>query len=212
MEKTQIIQENFPSFDQFELIKDLSEKGTFIEVPSNEVLLDSGNIIKVIPLVFKGSIKVFREDQYGNEIFLYYIQSGQSCAMTLSSCLKREKSVVKAITQSRTKILAVPVDVVHDFMFKYPSWNNFILQTYSIRFEEIIDVVDHVAFQKMDARLLKYLLDKSALLKSKELAISNTEIAKDLNSSREVISRLLKQLEKRAVLKAARGKIELFDL
>ena len=208
----QTIKQHFPIFDQSELVRELLERSQYVDLPANQTILEAGHIISNIPLVFSGAIKVIREDDTGNEIFLYYIRGGQSCAMTITACLKREKSVVKAITQTETKALIVPLDVVHDFLFRYPSWSKFVVDTYSRRFEEIIEVVDSVAFQNMDARLLKYLLEKSRLLKTNKLVISNTEIAKDLNSSREVIFRLLKQLEQRKVLIAARGKIELLDL
>ena len=202
----------FPVFDQTEMVEDLLNQSQFMDLPPGTTLMGIDQIIKVIPLVYSGAIKVMREDAEGNEIFLYYIQAGQSCAMTLSSCLRREKSAVKAIVQENTQLLAVPVEVVYQLQLRYPSWNNFILETYSGRFNELLSVVDSVAFQNMDVRLLKYLFRKSSILKSKTIHISNTAIAKDLNSSREVISRLLKQLEQKQFLKATRGKIELLDI
>lgn len=202
----------FPVFEQTEMVEDLLNQSQFMDVSPGTTLMGIDQIIKVIPLVYSGAIKVMREDAEGNEIFLYYIQAGQSCAMTLSSCLRREKSAVKAIVQENTQLLAVPVEVVYQLQLRYPSWNNFILETYSGRFNELLSVVDSVAFQNMDVRLLKYLFRKSSILKSKTIHISNTAIAKDLNSSREVISRLLKQLEQKQFLKATRGKIELLDI
>ncbi|MEM6380178.1 MAG: Crp/Fnr family transcriptional regulator [Bacteroidota bacterium] len=202
----------FPVFHQTKMVEDLIAQSQFMDLPAETVLMGIDQIIKVIPLVYSGAVKVIREDTDGNEIFLYYIQAGQSCAMTLSSCLKREKSAVKAIVQENTALLAVPVEVVYQLQLRYPSWNNFILETYSNRFNELLNVVDSVAFQNMDVRLLKYLFIKSTILNSKTIHISNTAIAKDLNSSREVISRLLKQLEQKQILKTSRGKIELLDI
>jgi CRP/FNR family transcriptional regulator len=161
--------------------------------------------------VLDGSIKVIREDEEGNEIFLYYIKSGESCAMTLSSCLRRETSSVKAIVESPADLLALPADVIYSFALRYPSWNDFMTETYARRFEEMLEVIDHIAFHSMDVRLLKYLIDRSHLLQSKVLSVSRTQIAKDLNSSREVISRLLKQMEKKRLVKISGTQVELLE-
>ncbi|HFA47771.1 MAG TPA: Crp/Fnr family transcriptional regulator [Bacteroidetes bacterium] len=212
MEKTLLkkeLKDLFPIFSQSELIEEISERGQILEIPAGHRVFDFGNIITVIPLVFSGSIKVVREDEEGNEIFLYYIRKGESCAMTLSSCLKREKSSIKAIVQSDTLALALPVEAVYGFAHKYPSWSDFLVDTYSRRFEEILAVVDNIAFNKMDVRLLKYLMEKGKIMGTDKLTVSKTAIAKDLNSSREVISRLLKQMEKNKLVRLGRNTVEL---
>lgn len=200
----------FPVFTQHELLTEIIAKSQRLEIPAGNQIIGVGNIIKVVPLVLKGSIKVIREDEEGNEILLYYIKSGESCAMTLSSCLRRETSSVKAIVESPTDLLALPSDVIYNLAHRFPNWNDFMTETYALRFEEMLEVIDHVAFHSLDVRLLKYLIDRSHLLHSRKLKVSRTEIAKDLNSSREVISRLLKQMEKKKLIRILGSEVELF--
>lgn len=199
----------FPIFTQHDLLGEIVTKSQHLEIPAGEEIIQVGNLIKVVPFVLEGSIKVIREDDEGHEIFLYYIKSGESCAMTLSSCLRRETSSVNAIVESPAKLLALPADVIYDLAHRYPAWSDFMTETYARRFEEMLEVIDHVAFHSMDVRLLKYLMDRSHLLQSKTLTVSRTQIAKDLNSSREVISRLLKQMEKNRLIRMSGSEVEL---
>ncbi len=201
----------FPVFDQGELIDELSSKGIYMYVPSNQYILEVGSFIKVIPLVIKGSVKVIREEGDG-ELLLYYIRPGESCAMTLSSCMRKEQSSIKAIVQEDTELIAMPADAVYYMFRKYPAWQDFVVNSYSNRFEEVMQVLDTIAFHKMDERLVKYLIQKGETLSTKELIVSHQEIADDLATSREVISRLLKQLERSGKVKLLRGKIDLFNL
>ena len=199
----------FPVFTQSGLIQEIVEKSQLIDIPKGHQIFGVNDFIEAVPLVLKGSIKVMREDQEANEIFLYYIQEGQSCAMTLSSCLKREQSSIKAIAESDTQALILSVGNVYDFTLKYPNWNEFVVQTFANRFEEVLDVVDRIAFQNMDVRLMRYLMDKAKILGTDTLSISKTAIAKDLNSSREVISRLLKKMEENNLVKMDKNYIKL---
>lgn len=210
MKKTLIrkrIKELFPIFSQTELVDEIVEQGQYMELPSRTPILSAGTVIQAIPIIFSGSVKVVREEKTGQSVFLYYIRAGESCALTLSSCLKREASSALASTESDTQLIALPVESVYNFVRRYPSWNDFVIQTFNNRFEELLQLVDDVCFQNMDMRLIKYLNEKCILLKTKELTISHQEIANDLATSREVISRLLKQLEKRGGVKLARGKL-----
>lgn len=205
----QTIRERFPIFDQLELVDQLVNTGQLVELEAGTAILQTGSYIKVIPLVLKGSIKVFREDDDDKELFLYYIKQGQSCAMTLNSCLRVEKSRVKAVAQEPTTLLALPVDRIQDFNRKYPSWLAFVMETFGSRLEEVMHVLDQVAFHQLDERLVNYLSEKAQTLHTQTLHISHQAIADDLASSREVISRLLKQLEKNGRVKLSRGQIEL---
>jgi len=206
------IQRLFPLFDQLDLVNELAKNSQFMELPAKTELLHSGSYIKVIPLVLSGSIKVFRTDESGREVFLYYIRKGESCAMTLTSCLKMEKSPIRAEVQEETTLLAIPVGVVYDVNKKYPSWHHFVLETFSKRFDEVLTVLENVVFHHMDERLAKYLIDKALTLNAKEILISHQEIANDLVTSREVISRLLKQFEKKELVELSRGKIIIKEL
>ena len=201
----QLLKQEFPIFEQLEVLDFIIANGHLMEVPAGTELLQAGVYIQVVPLIIEGSVKVFREDEEGRELFLYYIQSGQSCAMTLASTLKMEKSQVRAIAQETTQLFALKVDAVYDLYRKYPTWQHFVIQTFSTRFEELLEVLEGVAFHHLDERLEKYLLEKARTLRTHKLQISHQEIATDLASSREVISRLLKQMEKRGMLRIGRG-------
>ena len=199
---------HFPVFEQEGLIEAIARKGIYLYVPSDQYLLEVGSFIKVVPLVIKGSVKVVREEKNG-EFFLYHIHPGQSCAMTLASCMKREKSKIKAIVREDTELVALPVEEVYYLLRQFPTWQNFVVETYSQRFEEIMQVLDQVVFHKLDERLLYYLKKRTRHQEQLELHISHQEIADDLATSREVISRLLKQMEKRQLIQLHRGKIVL---
>lgn len=206
------IHQLFPVFDQLELVDDLAKNSTFMKLPPKTELLNSGSYITVIPLVLSGSIKIFRTDESGREIFLYYVQEGESCAITLSSCLKTEKSSIRAVVQEETNLLAIPVNVIYDINKKYPSWHQFVFDSFNQRFSEVLTVLENVVFHHMDERLVKHLIDKTLTLNSKILLISHQEIANDLATSREVISRLLKQFEKKGLVELSRGKIIIKEL
>ena len=158
------LKQGFPLFTQHELVKELLEKSNFLEVPSKTVLLEKGSIINVIPILTKGLIKVVRTNENGSEVFLYYVKPGETCALTLASSLKREKSSIKAVVDENSEILALPIKVAYGFIHKYHSWNDFMVDTYSRRFKELLDVMDSVCFQNIDARLIRYLKSKVKIL------------------------------------------------
>ncbi|MDZ7847979.1 MAG: Crp/Fnr family transcriptional regulator [Owenweeksia sp.] len=174
---------------------------------TEQVLIRIDQYVKFIPLVTKGAIKVLREDMDGGEIFLYYLYPGQTCAFTLNCCLSEMPSQVKAIAEAGTEFLAVPRNAISRWLSEYPSWRQFILQMYSDRFNALLEAVDSIAFQQLDQRLLSYLTDKAIAGGNPKLNITHQQIADDLHSSREVISRLLKKLEKLEKIETGRNKI-----
>lgn len=176
-----------------------------------DIIMDIGLQIETIPLVLNGSIKILREDPDGHEIFLYYLEQGDACATSITCRISDQKSTIRAIAEDDTEYLAIPVRYSDIWFNKYASWKSFVMNTYANRFEELLKAVDQLAFKKMDQRLSKYLADKSQLHESKEIKISHQEIAYDLNTSREVISRLLKQLEKIGDIQLGRNRIMLLD-
>lgn len=173
--------------------------------------MDIEQPINQIPLVIKGSIKILREDEEGNEIFLYYLEPGHACATSITCCMSGQRSTIRAIAEDDTEYLAIPVQYSDEWMLKYKTWKNFVMNTYAERFEELLKAIDQLAFKKMDERLSKYLHDKADLHESCEIHISHQEIAYDLNTSREVISRLLKQLERIGSIKLGRNRIIILD-
>lgn len=205
----QIIREHFPMFTERALIDEIAEVGVLRGVSEGEELINIGQYIKWVPLVISGSIKIGREDQSGNELFLYYLDGGDTCAMSLTCCLEQEKSNIKAVAEVDSQLVMIPVKYMDQWMLKYRSWKNFVMRSYSSRFEELIRALDSVAFQRMDQRLENYLKERSKSLKTDLLHVTHQEIAYDLNSSREAVSRLLKKLETTGRIKLGRNKIEL---
>ena len=174
--------------------------------------MHSYGTIHVIPLVVRGSIKVLRVDELGHEVLLYYIQPGESCALTLSSALKQEKSRIKAITQQETEVIGVPSELAYLLGRRFPGWYDFVLDSYSARFQELLNMVDEISFSSLDQRLVKYLREKSELLNTLVLHLSHQEIADDLGTARAVASRLLKQMERRGMIQLLRGRLRILSL
>jgi CRP/FNR family transcriptional regulator, anaerobic regulatory protein len=199
--------DKFPIFFEEELKKEISRTAKTYHIPSGEIIMDIGQSINQIPLVLKGSIKILREDDEGNEIFLYYLEPGHACATSITCCMSGQRSTIRAVAEDDTEFLGIPIEYSDEWMVKYKTWKNFVMNTYSERFEELLKAIDQLAFKKMDERLAKYLHDKAALHDKSEINISHQEIAYDLNTSREVISRLLKQLEKMGSIKLGRNRI-----
>ena len=205
------IQKLFNSVLQTQLIEEIRDKGRLLQAKEGEVLIDYGNYIKQMPFVLEGSLKIIRQDEEGNELFLYYLKSGDICAMSMSCCFQHKKSEVRAVAEENSEIWMVPVDLMEDWIKKYYSWREFVFHSYNDRFEELLTAVDNVAFLKLDQRLLKYLDDKKEVTGHKILYNTHQEIANELNTSRVVVSRLLKQLEREGKITLSRNKIKLLS-
>ena len=207
MDIQEVIRDKFPEINEPALVEEIEKRGSLMEIPAGETMIEIGGYVRFMPLVVEGAIKVMREDEEGDEIFLYYLLPGQSCAMTLNCCMANLPSEITAKTVEDTICIALPIDVMDDWLRRFRTWQNFVLTTYSYRFNELLNTVDSIAFLQLDERLLKYLKEKSALSEDNVIKTTHQQIAEDLHSSREVISRLLKQLEKRGMIKLGRNKI-----
>lgn len=205
----EIIQNSFPELNEPGLVQEIESLCAIKEVGAGEHLIDMGSYVKFIPLVVEGAIKVLREDEDGKEVFLYFLYPGQTCAMTMSCCSINKPSEITAVAEYDTVLIAIPVELMDGWFRKYRNWQNFVLNTYNTRFNELLGTVDGIAFQQLDDRLLKYLRDKSLLQGNGVIETTHQQIAYDLNSSREVISRLLKQLERKGEIELGRNKITL---
>ena len=201
--------DDFPSYFEAELKNEIIRYSRKYSIQAGEIIMDIGQRIDQIPVVLKGSIKILREDEEGNEIFLYYLEPGNACATSITCCMSGQRSTIRAVAEDDTEFLSIPVNYSDEWMLKYKSWKNFVMNTYANRFEELLKTIDQLAFKKMDERLTKYLHDKASLHNKSEILISHQEIASDLNTSREVVSRLLKQLEKMGNIKLGRNRIVL---
>lgn len=204
----ELIDAKFPTLYDRELKDELAEIGKHRVLPAGTSLIDVGQYIKTIPLVISGKIKIFREDEEGNELFLYYLYPGDACAISLVCTINDKISQIKAITIEETEIIAIPIEKMDHLMMNYRSWYQFVVRTYGARLQEMLKTIDSIAFHRMDERLVEYLDKTVEALGSNMIHYTHQEIATELNTSREVVSRLLKQLEKRGVVKLARNQIE----
>ena len=195
-----------------DLIAEISSVSKFKKASPEEVVISIGDTIQYMPLLLKGAIKVSRVDAKGNEVFLYHLEKGDTCAMSLTCCLGNKKSSIIALAEEDTELLLIPANYLNDWLCKYSSWKSFIFDSYNLRLNEMLEVIDSLAFMNMDERLLKLLKDKCMVLGVRTLEITHQQIAQELNSSREVISRLLKKMEQQNLVKLARNKIELLNL
>jgi CRP/FNR family transcriptional regulator len=191
------------------LLNEIAEVAILKELPEDDTLIDVGQYIKYMPLLLDGVIKILREDSDGDELLLYFLEKGETCAMTLSCCLGQSKSNIRAITETKTRLLMVPIQKMEEWTGKYKSWRNYVFNSYHERLMEMLETIDSIAFLKMDERLIKYLSDKVKFTKNNILVITHQEIAYDLHSSRVVISRLLKKMENEQLVKLNRNQITL---
>lgn len=203
---------NYGQILEKELIEEILEVGTFKEVPKGEELMQIGQYIKSMPLLLKGAVKIMREDEDGYELLLYYIEKGETCSMTLSCCLNHKKSKIKAVAEKNTELVMVPIQKMEEWMGKYRSWRNFVLDSYNARMDELLEVIDVIAFKKMDERLLDYLKNKLKFVEDKTIKSTHQEIAYDLHTSRVVVSRLLKALEREGSIILHRNSIEVLHI
>lgn len=192
------------------LADEMLSRSQLLELSEHQHIINQGDYIRVIPLVISGQIKVSRQDESGKEVMLYTIKPGESCALTLASGLQHQASAVFAETENDTQLLAIPLADFEKLLISFPKLNEFIVKTFHIRFEELISVVDSVTFRKIEYRLIKHL--KQMKNDSNIVKATHQGLADQLGTAREVVSRLLKQLEKDKKIINHRGYIEIIDL
>jgi CRP/FNR family transcriptional regulator len=192
-----------------ELIEKLISYGTVKTFSEGQPILNENAYIRSIPLVMSGSVKVLRTDEDGKEILLYYIKAGESCIMSFLGGIHHDTSKVKAVAEEETEILFIPIEKVTELIKESPEWLDYIFRLYHKRFEELLDVVNAVAFKKMDQRLLDFIRKKSEVAGAKTLYITHEQLASELGTARVVVSRLLKQMEDTGLVKLGRNKITL---
>lgn len=204
----ELLKKVFPSFSN-ELIQDIKANEIIKTFSAGEVIMRTGQYIKNTVLLVKGTIKVYREDSDGGEFFMYYLQPGQACALSMVCAIKNEKSQIMAKTVEDSEIIMLPLNMMDKWMMQHRSWYEFVVGSYRNRLEEVLEVIDSIAFRAMDERLEFYLKRQVEACGCKELKLSHQEIGSDLNTSREVISRLLKKMEQRGLVILNRNQIEI---
>ncbi len=190
------------------LLAEISRYTRVKHIPKDSVLMSPGDKVVFVPIVQSGVLRILRQNPDGKEIFLYHLYPGQTCALAINCCQSQKKSSVKAVAEDDTDVLLVPVDMVEQWM-KYPEWKTFINSTYSNRFSELIEVIDLVAFNNMDKQVLHYLNERAKAANSSTLFITHQQIADELHTHREAISRLLRTMEDKDIVKLGRNTIEI---
>jgi CRP/FNR family transcriptional regulator, anaerobic regulatory protein len=205
------IEDLFPSFEK-ELVEEIEQVGELKTFSEGEVIMRTGQYIRSTILILDGLVKIYREDEDGNEFFMYYLEGGKACALSMICAVRQEKSELMAKALKETTVLAIPLTNMDQWMTKYKTWYQFVLGSYRERFEEVLQTIDHIAFRNMDERLVFYLKRNQEKLKTNIIPLTHTEIAQDLNSSREVITRLLKKMSDKGMISMHRQSIEIINL
>ncbi|HRP32722.1 MAG TPA: Crp/Fnr family transcriptional regulator [Agriterribacter sp.] len=206
-----ILPAHFKDIFEPDLLREMERKVERQAARAGTVILDVGQLIRVMPIILSGSLRVSRTDESGKEILLYYINPDESCALTFTCCMEHFPSEVKAVAEDDIEYLTVPIQVMDEWLMTYPTWKSFVMKTIRSRFNDILKTVDQIAFQKLDERLVTYLKEKSKATGSLLINLSHEQIATELATSRVVISRLLKKLENEKRLLLYRNQIKLFN-
>lgn len=206
------IKENFGYLFEKELLEELNKVGFSKKFRAYETIIEIDDYIKSMPLLLSGAIKILREDENGEDLILYYLEKGDTCAMTLSCCMGETKSKIRAIAETDVELMMLPKQKMTEWLSVYKSWQSFILQSYHNRVNELLEAVDTIAFLKMDERLFKYLKDRAMVIHNDEIETTHKEISEDLHTSRVVVSRILKKLENEAKIKLFRNSIKILEL
>ncbi len=202
---------NYKNIFEPKLVAEIEEFGTVMHFEEGDVIMDYGKYVKMMPLITKGTIKVFRQDHDGRELLLYYLSSNESCSMAYSCCMEARQSEIKAIAEEAVSIIAIPHNKLDEWLCKYPTWKSYIMHSFNERFLELLKSIESIAFRKLDERLVQYLREKQRIGNSSVIKASHTTIAEELGTSRVVISRLLKQLENEKKLLLYRNEIKLLQ-
>ncbi len=209
MEKKELLKNLYGGNFSDELLEVLEKNGTLLNIYEGEHIINRGDLVKNVPIVLQGTAKIVRTDPSGEEHILFYLTEGEACTSTFSICNNYKTSEVDFIAETDSKILMIPLKLMDILTKNYQDWRYFVCQNYNNRMKEFLQTFDGIIFKKMDQRILDYLKEKSKVLDTELLHITHQEIANDLSTSRVVVSRLLKQMEKEGVLKLYRNRIEL---
>ena len=206
------LQEAYGFLFEKELLEEIMREGTLRSVKAGDRIIEIGEYVTGMPLLITGAIKVLREDKEGDELLLYFLERGDTCAMTLSCCLGRTKSEIRAVAETDLSFIMIPIEKMEEWTAKYKTWRNFVFESYHSRLMEMLDAIDAIAFLNMDQRLMRYLRDKAKITGKVEIQSTHQQIAYDLHTSRVVVSRLLKKLEIEGKISLQRNQIKVIDL
>ena len=206
------LQEAYGFLFEKELLEEIAECGTLKKASAGEKIIEIGDYVTGMPLLLKGAVKILREDKDGDELLLYFIERGDTCAMTLNCCMGRTKSEIRAVAERDTSLIMIPISKMEEWTAKYKSWRNFVFESYHSRLSEMLDAIDAIAFMNMDERIMRYLRDKAKVNRDEVVHSTHQQIAYDMHTSRVVVSRLLKKLEIEKKISLQRNQIKVIDL
>jgi CRP/FNR family transcriptional regulator len=192
-----------------ELLQEIEKKASYTSLKAGTRLISFGQLVRQIPIVLSGTLKISRVDEDGHELLLYYLEPGEGCALSVTCCMQQLPSEIEAVAEEDCELLMLPITVMDEWLMKYPTWKSFVLRMIRTRFHELMKTVDQIAFQQLDERLIHYLREKQRVGGSPLLNLSHEEIANDLATSRVVVSRLLKKLENQKKILLYRNQIRL---
>lgn len=190
-----------------ELLEEIIKVCYFKKIKSGELLINIGDVLTHIPLLTEGVVKIIRMENEGDEIALYYLEPGDTCAISFANCIKKERSIFKGIVEKDVEALFIPVNNIDEWLVKYKSWRYYIIDSYHFRLIEMVESIDNLAFLQLNDRLMKYLIGKVKMNNTKDLEITHQDIASDLNTSRVVVSRIIKQLHDENKIYSTRNKV-----
>jgi CRP/FNR family transcriptional regulator len=203
------VMDQFKAIFEPDLVLAIEKNAKPVSIKAGDVILDIGQIVRTMPIILSGSVKVSRIDEEGKELLLYYVNPNESCAMTFTCCMQQYPSEIRAVAEEDVDMLVIPVSLMDEWLVKYPTWKSFVMKTIRFRFHEMLNVIDQIAFQKLDERLVYYLKEKSKVTGSTLINLSHEQIASELATTRVVISRLLKVLENNNKVLLYRNQIKL---
>lgn len=202
---------HFPGIKDDLLREDIAEHGTLYQFDEGIMVLKDAQYLDFVPLISNGGVKVVRHTETGENIFLYFIRPGETCAMTLSSCLKRQPSQIHATTVSETEIVLIPAERVYYYMQHFPAWNEYTVESFRGKIDDIVHAFDFLAFAPLETRITRFLNDLAKLRGSKQLNTTHAELATDMGASRVSVSRILKQMEEKSQISLGRNTIKLMN-
>ncbi len=206
------IGEYYGSIFEKELIEEIVKVGFSEKYKQGEILVDIGENMTHIPLILSGAIKIIRKEKEGDELVLYFLEKGDTCAISFINCINRKESIFKAVVENDAEAIFLPIEYIDDWLAKFKTWRHFIIDSYHFRLIEMVESIDGLAFMNMHQRLLKYLSDMAQVHHDVNLDITHQQIANDLNTSRVVITRLLKQLHNDGKVYSTRNKVQVLEL
>ncbi|TRO66767.1 Crp/Fnr family transcriptional regulator [Christiangramia sabulilitoris] len=206
------LQEAYGFLFEEELLDEIAGVGILKNISAGETIIEIGDYVRGMPLLLRGAVKILREDSEGDELLLYFLERGDTCAMTLNCCMGQTKSEIRAVAERDTSLIMIPVSKMEEWTAKYKSWRNFVFGSYHARLSEMLDAIDAIAFMNMDERLMRYLRDKAKINRDENIHSTHQQIAYDMHTSRVVISRLLKKLEIEKKISLQRNQIKVINL